>query len=196
MNTQDLMLEEITRAEFERRKQYWNKEKLTYRQDHALARIHNPVIWPLKSVDENSRIDEYAALLRELAALPYLCQLAVRNNLFKERSSWLKYSPELLHRRLLRFIAENAIHDGKKQNYLEAKFERVPGGEFTSWAVIEFTEAELRLPEYEGRAIIGSQMYIPWRQKGLFTFRQYRIASYYSAVKALWMPGDPVNRTK
>lgn len=193
MDTKDIVLEQITYEEFEQRKRYWKLGGPHPRYGYIFSRLGNPLIWPLKTSSQ----EEYLAFLSQIASLPNLCLMAVRNHNPNLEKKWLRVPPMQLTESRLDYLAKMAVEDTYKKNYLEAKFNILSSNSAgpAIWrAVIEFREAHLQLPEYEGLALIGYQATVPFEQRELFQVQSS--TPYYHTIYGIWMPGDPLALTR
>lgn len=180
--TKRITLTETTEQEFQRRKDFWKRDKLIVDEDTLLTIIENPLYLPLTS--ENP-VDDYVTLFKKLFKHPYSPKLCI-----KASWGWGKYFKKQLEQSDLVNLAGIAVAHPLKQNYLEVKLFRreidpnvVAPAPFRQ-PVIEFVESEI-----DGqKAIVGYQVCFPIQYQHLFTLSTSRQEQNFTLVHGMWVP--------
>ncbi|MEK6951162.1 MAG: hypothetical protein AABX13_05560 [Nanoarchaeota archaeon] len=163
--TKDVILEEVTRSEFERMEQFWGKH-IRKSGRERYARVSNPV--------EDT---EYESLLQRMLIHPLDVEICVN-----DQGKWRKVYKRKCTEEALQKFAGIAAADQYHRNYLEVKI-LAEGVENLWWnkAVIDFVE-------YRGR-IIGYDVVIPPAVQSQFTWHYQLSAGLPVKVCGLWVPG-------
>ncbi len=180
--TKKITLTETTNAEFQRRKKFWERDRLTLGLNTLFTVIEEPLYVPL--ISENPD-DDYVALFERLLNHPVGPRLGVKTS-----QSWSKYFKNQVDRPDLATIAGIVSAQQPKINYLEVKFyqrdidRKVVAAPPFHRPVIEFTESVV-----DGKkAIVSYQICFPREYQSLFRLKTSRADQNFNLVHGFWVP--------
>lgn len=172
--TKNIILEEVRLQDFMDAKNYWCSSSYRTRPDFLLARVINPLSWPV--FRERPKTDSYRELLEFLLEHPWLDQICVR-----EHGGWTKQYARRMTSEKLKRLAVIAADNPANRNYFDVKFKDPADREYVFRARMEFREHENAIL---GQRIVGHNITVPYEYTSLFTLAVQR--EEYSRIEGLW----------